>query len=308
MFSINVNQELYNYCVEQTDNFNFGARYTANGTKEQQLTGIIGQSIVMNLFDLKWLDGNDGFDNGVDIVFDNKKIDVKTMGRTTDVRENFTNNFLKLQDYFETDIYIFCSYNKTKKNLTICGWIDKKEFESKRKYYPKGTLRYRSDGSTFESFSDLYEIDIVDLYDVICIDDLKKQILNNNNNTNKLKKKEMGSITGTIKKVYPIKQVTEKFKVREFILTIPDEKYPQNIIMQLNQTKCDLVNESNAGDEIMVNYNLKGKEYTNRDGETKFFNSIEAWRIDFINKDNDTQQKPSTPQINRQNEIEDSPF
>jgi hypothetical protein len=179
MFTIKVSEELYKYCVEQTEKFNFGARYTANGTKEQQLTGIIGQSVVMNLFDLGFVDGNDGFDDGVDIVFNDKKIDVKTMGRTTDVRNNYTNNFLKLQDYFKTDIYIFCSYNKTKKDLTVCGWIDKKNFEIKRKYYPKGTLRYRSDGSSFETFSDLYEIDIVDLNNVETIEDLKKQILKN---------------------------------------------------------------------------------------------------------------------------------
>ncbi|HSD14107.1 MAG TPA: hypothetical protein VLB74_05630 [Flavobacterium sp.] len=176
MFSIKVSDQLYNHCLNQVNNFNFGARYTANGNQEQQLTGIIGQSVVMDLFGLGYVDGGDGFDDGVDIVFENKKIDVKTMGRTTDVRRSYTNNFLKLQDYFNPDIYIFCSYNKTKKEVTVCGWIEKEDFTSKRKYFPKGSTRYRQDGSSFQTFADLYEIDIVDLNDANSIEELKAQI------------------------------------------------------------------------------------------------------------------------------------
>jgi len=72
---------------------NFGHRYTANGNYEQQLTGIIGQSVVMEIFGLGFIDGSSGFDHGVDIYFEGLKIDVKTMGRTTDVKPNYTNNF-----------------------------------------------------------------------------------------------------------------------------------------------------------------------------------------------------------------------
>ena len=156
MFKIQVSNSTIEYCKEQIANFNFGQRYTANGNAEQQLTGIIGQSVVMNIFGLGNVNGQDGFDDGIDIVFNNKKIDVKTMGRTTDVRRNFTNNFLKLQDYFQTEVYIFCSYNKTSQELTVCGWIEKDEFIQKRKYFPKGTTRTRSDGSTFKTFAYLY--------------------------------------------------------------------------------------------------------------------------------------------------------
>lgn len=106
MIKILVSQHIISHCQQEISKHNFGKRFTANGTKEQQLTGIIGQSVVMNLFGLGLVDGGSGFDDGVDLVFDNKKIDVKTMGRTTDVRSSYTNNFLKLQDYFNTDIYI----------------------------------------------------------------------------------------------------------------------------------------------------------------------------------------------------------
>ena len=137
MFTIKVEQDLIDFCTHQVAQYNFGKRKVANGTPEQQLTGIIGQSFVMELFDSGKVDGKQGFDDGVDIVFNNIKIDVKTMGRTTDVKPYYTNNFLKLQDYFDTEIYIFCSFHKNKKEVTVCGWISKPDFVLKRKFYKK---------------------------------------------------------------------------------------------------------------------------------------------------------------------------
>ena len=176
MFTLKVNTALLEHCQQLVKTHNFGHRYTANGSQEQQLTGIIGQSIVMEAFGLGYVDGKGGFDNGVDLVVNNKKVDVKTMGRTTDVQRNYTNNFLKLQDYFETEIYIFCSYHKIKNEITICGWINKTDFIAKRTLYPKGSIRTRTNGTTFSTFADLYEIDIVELNDVSSFIDLKQQL------------------------------------------------------------------------------------------------------------------------------------
>jgi hypothetical protein len=178
MFTLKVSEQLLQHCKKQVEQFNFGARSTANGNKEQQLTGIIGQSALMELFNLGFVDGTTGFDNGIDLVYENLNIDIKTMGRNTDVRKTYTNNFLKLQDYFNTDIYIFCSYHKLKNELTICGWIDKKTFAQKRKYFHKGACRTRNDGTTFTTFADLFEIDNIDLFEIISIEDLKIQLNN----------------------------------------------------------------------------------------------------------------------------------
>ncbi len=176
MIVIKVKDELELYCNSQLEKYNFGKRYTANGNKEQQLTGLIGQSIVMQLFGFGYIDGSTGFDEGIDLIYNNKSIDVKTMGRNTDVKFSYTNNFLKLQDYFKTEVYIFCSYNKLKKEITICGWIDKDNFKAKRKFYPKGTIRKRFDGTEFTTFADLYEIDNKDLNSSDCIEELKFQL------------------------------------------------------------------------------------------------------------------------------------
>lgn len=176
MFTVKVEHTLIEHCNSVLTKHNFGKRYTANGTKEQQLTGIIGQSVVMSFFDKGFVDGSSGFDEGVDLVYKNKTIDVKTVGRTTRVKPGYTNNFLKLQDYFKTDIYIFCSYNKLKEVLTVCGWISKEDFKIKRRFYRKGSTRTRFDKTKFTTFADLYEIDNKDLNNVNSISDLKKQL------------------------------------------------------------------------------------------------------------------------------------
>ena len=74
-------------------------------------------------------------------------------------------------------MYVFCSYHKTKKELTICGWITKEDFVLKRRFYKKGSLRTRSDGSTFKTFSDLYEIDNSDLNKVNSVKELKQKLM-----------------------------------------------------------------------------------------------------------------------------------
>ena len=177
MFKIKVSENIITHCEKEVQQYNFGQRATANGTKEQQLTGIIGQSTIMNLFNLGNVKGSDGFDDGVDLIYKNRKIDVKTMGRTTEVKPSYTNNFLKVQDCFNTDVYIFCSYHKNKKELTVCGLIDKNTFIKRRTFYPKGTERTRTNGTSFKTFADLYEIDNTSLIDVIDIDELKNNIM-----------------------------------------------------------------------------------------------------------------------------------
>ena len=176
MFKVKVTEHIITHCKNQIKKYDFGKRGVADGSPEQQLTGIIGQSVVMNIFNQGLIDGSTGFDDGEDLVVNSKKIDVKTMGRKTNVRTYYTNNFMALQDKFDTYIYIFCSLNKTNQELTVCGWITKQEFKNKRSFFKEGSIRTRSDGSTFKTFADLYEIDMKALNTVENEDDLIRQI------------------------------------------------------------------------------------------------------------------------------------
>jgi hypothetical protein len=177
MIKIKISDELISYCKKQIKLYNFGQRGIADGNKEEQFVGCIGESIVRELFSKERLNGEKGFDGGYDIVYKGVKIDVKTMGRTTDIRDYYVHNFIALQKDYNVDIYIFTSYNKIKKELTICGWITKEDFFKKAKFYKKGTKRYRSNGSYFETKADLYEIKNNELNYVIDFDELRFEIL-----------------------------------------------------------------------------------------------------------------------------------
>ena len=177
MFKIKVKKDITEHCKQQLEKYNFGQRGYADGTPEQQLLGIIGQTVILDLFNLPWIDGSEGFDGGVDLVFNDISIDVKTMGRTTDVRPYYVNNFIGLQKKYIVDAYIFASFNKKTDELTIVGWLPKTLLEEKADFFPKGSYRIRSNGTKFRTFTDLYEIKNSDLFDVVSIDDLKKQIL-----------------------------------------------------------------------------------------------------------------------------------
>lgn len=87
-------------------------------------------------------------------------------------------------------------------------------------------------------------------------------------------------ITGILKVKNEAQQVSEKFKKREFVLTDNSSQYPQHVSFQLTQDKCNLIDSYNVGAEIKVHFNLRGREWTSPQGEIKYFNTLEAWRIE----------------------------
>jgi len=92
----------------------------------------------------------------------------------------------------------------------------------------------------------------------------------------------MYKIKGKVKAVGQTTQVSEKFSKREFVVTDESEKYPQDIMLQLTQDKCSLLDSVQVNQEVEVSFNLRGRGWTNPQGEVKYFNTLEAWKIDFI--------------------------
>lgn len=87
-------------------------------------------------------------------------------------------------------------------------------------------------------------------------------------------------ITGKLLVKYDAQQVSEKFKKREFVIKDDSTQYTQYILLQLTQDKCDLIDKFQLEDEIKVSINLRGREWKSPQGEVKYFNTIEAWRIE----------------------------
>lgn len=100
-------------------------------------------------------------------------------------------------------------------------------------------------------------------------------------------------ITGILKVKSEAQQVSEKFKKREFVLTDNSSQYPQHVSFQLTQDKCNLIDNYAVGSEIKVHFNLRGREWTSPKGEIKYFNTLEAWRIETISAGSGATTSPS---------------
>ena len=90
-------------------------------------------------------------------------------------------------------------------------------------------------------------------------------------------------VTGILKAKMDTKQVSDKFKSREFVLTTdPGSKYPQTVVFQLTQDKCNIIDSYNVGEELKLQVNVRGREWANPQGEIKYFNTLEAWKVERV--------------------------
>jgi hypothetical protein len=69
------------------------------------------------------------------------------------------------------------------------------------------------------------------------------------------------------------------FRKREIVVTT-EEQYPQHIMVEFVQDKVDLLNNFQVGQPVKISINLRGREWVDPQGVTKYFNSIQGWRIE----------------------------
>lgn len=91
-------------------------------------------------------------------------------------------------------------------------------------------------------------------------------------------------VQGKILMIFDEKQITEKFVNRQFIVQT-EERYPQKLSLELQQQAVDLIDPFKEGDFVVVDINIKGREWVSPQGETKYFNTLEAWKIQPLNQD-----------------------
>ena len=105
------------------------------------------------------------------------------------------------------------------------------------------------------------------------------------------------------------------FRKREVVVTT-DEQYPQMIMIEFVQDKCELLNNYSVGQDVKVSINLRGREWESPQGEVKYFNSIQGWRIEKLTSDDSESNIPPVPPADAfepadnisDNEPDDLPF
>ena len=121
-------------------------------------------------------------------------------------------------------------------------------------------------------------------------------------------------ITGTLKVKSEVQQIKDTFKKREFVITDNSSQYPQHIMFELTQDKCSLLDNYQVGQDIKVYFNLRGREWTDKEGKVKYFNSLQAWKLENAGGNTTTTTKQSSsneaPQetFSSKSENDDLPF
>ncbi len=114
-------------------------------------------------------------------------------------------------------------------------------------------------------------------------------------------------IQGRIININETQQVSDTFKKRDFVIEYTENpQYPEYISFQLIQERCMLIDNYKIDDMVDVSFNLKGRKWISPEGETKYFNSLQAWRVEKIN-DNAQENNTTLPEQQEQ-EDDDLPF
>ena len=111
-------------------------------------------------------------------------------------------------------------------------------------------------------------------------------------------------LQGKIKMIGNTQVITDSFKKREIVITT-NEQYPQHIMTEFVQDKVDLLNNYEVGQDVKISINIRGREWKNPQGEIKYFNSIQGWRIEKLNNDPSSAEAPPTAPLNSFETISD---
>ncbi|MGB1283599.1 MAG: DUF3127 domain-containing protein [Polaribacter sp.] len=102
------------------------------------------------------------------------------------------------------------------------------------------------------------------------------------------------------------------FRKREVVVTT-DEQYPQMIMVEFIQDKCDLLNNYAVGEDVKIAINLRGREWINPEGVAKYFNAIQGWKIEKLSQAAPPENLPPVDQFQpatdtSETEADDLPF
>ena len=97
-------------------------------------------------------------------------------------------------------------------------------------------------------------------------------------------------VEGKLWKVWDAEKKSESFSTREFGLEIMSGKYPQLVKFQLTQDRCDIIDNYKVGDQIKVDFDLRGKEWNE-----KIISNLNAWKIELASSNTSAPIQTSAP-------------
>lgn len=88
-------------------------------------------------------------------------------------------------------------------------------------------------------------------------------------------------VTGKLFVINETQQVSARFQKREFVLEVAENpRYPQTVQFQLTGDRVVALDGFKVGEEVEVEFTLRGREWTSPKGDVKYFNSLDVWAIE----------------------------
>jgi hypothetical protein len=119
-------------------------------------------------------------------------------------------------------------------------------------------------------------------------------------------------VIGRLLEMQETQQVSDSFKKRVFVLEHNENpQYPEYISFELVQDRCSLLDHFQPGQDVEVSFNLRGRKWVSPEGATKYFNTLQAWRIEAVapkSNQTSTEEGNSTNNIVTDSEEDDLPF
>lgn len=91
----------------------------------------------------------------------------------------------------------------------------------------------------------------------------------------------MMNLRGKIKEIFDTQHINDRFSKREFVIEYADNpQYPQLIKFEIVKDRCEMLDDFKAGEEVDIHFSIRGRAWTNHQGATQYFNTLQAWRLE----------------------------
>ena len=118
------------------------------------------------------------------------------------------------------------------------------------------------------------------------------------------------NVQGTVEKINETQAVSDKFQKREFVVKHGENQdYPEYSSFEFIQDKCDILDVYRVGQEVEVEFNLKGRPYEDKKtGTTRYFNTLQAWKINALGSNTSAKSKQVELAMAGEDSSSDLPF
>ena len=87
-------------------------------------------------------------------------------------------------------------------------------------------------------------------------------------------------IVGIVVLVNDTQVVSDRFRKRVIVIdNATDPQYPSPVSVEFVQDRVDLLDDYKPGQRVKAWFDLRGRKWTDRNGQVRYFTTVQGWRI-----------------------------